>query len=864
MTDNTLSLLVQAPELREKIHFDTLLTQAQQLLDAHARRSWDDREEHDPGMTLLQTMMYGVSDLSYRHTLPLPDLLTAASENGPFSEEFSRSMVLRRDPLTEDDYRHAILNLRPTATEGCTFYFHNARLVPNTANLAPTYWIEGEDYRYEHKVGAVSSQRVMQSGTYTLKLELSAQGNREDAKWAIQNFLAHHRNLCESVSSIEWIEPQQVNIAMKLVLTPRADVQAPRIMAQIWQLAQASIRPAAKRMTAEYDEVNLEGFKNDLWQAHSGITQLPPKRDYSKAEHIEISSLISQIKRLDGIAKIECMEFDGVGNRENFSRWEQRIEPDYYPQLWQDNLATMLGSIVLTLNGQKVNPSLEAIKRELAQMAAQPATLEPEVDRLGRFRNPGRAIQIGQRLPACYGMQDVALNKTALQLRDFLLPFERELGIGTRRLAQLPQLLSFNKRADSLDLPEDEAAWVEHLLSYFDAPALELVDSTHQALMARRGLLKQINQISAARGTGVSADAPVTTLQRRIAARLGLGAELFEEDPNLGRLPFYVVEHNAIIPKKPLPMLFNSQLPLSNEINFYSKKVRIFSEAPFSAGNVVDLKFTSAQESSILGDVHCAPIVAADESSYVIDLLEAARQNPHLNGRETELFYAFESFKVMVNASPVWMKASAYRVKSAHWVDNGCQCFNLDARQYPLIDFQMNMKIRLGYHTGKEAIAWNYKGSVSSIDEATGTIVVNVLDELDASLNLQRLYWQPEISSGIDKLSLSLSLVFPESLASGLSDSQRLERKTLIERIVREEVPAHLSSYIHWFEQDDFTALSHEYEQWAGSPSLPSYLLLSRLGLGRSPGNLEGIGYAHVANDIGDTTPEVLKVSPQE
>lgn len=859
MTDNTLSLLVQNPELREHIHFDTLLTDAQQVLDTHAPRNWSDREEHDPGMTLLQGMLYGVSDLAYRHTLPLPDLLTTSSSNGPFSDDFSRAAILRRDPLTEDDYRHAILNLRPEEdAEASGYYFHNVRFIPNTDERAPKYWLEGEDYRYQPTASSANFSSL--SGTYTLQLELSAAYSKNKAQGAIQHFLEQQHNLCESVSAIEWIAAYPVNIVLALALSAHQEPNAARLMAHIWRLAQACVRPSARRRSIDLDDSQVDEDQFNGWQAHSDITQLPPKRDYAQPEKIDISALIRQVKSLDGVAKIERLEFEKpptvIETAINASIWELTVASRAYAQLWGDSIAVMLDKVEMRLNGVRVSISPEAVELELAEMAATTTGDQSNISWSGRFRNPGHKIAVGERLPACYGLQQLALSNDAQQLQSFLKPFERELEKGTKQLAQLPQLLSFDQRAAASDLPKNESAWVEHLLGYFDTGASEPAVSEHDQLITRRGLLKQINQIAAARGTGVSPAHPVTSLQRRIAGRLGLGNELFTNQPDLGRLPFYVIEHSQLLPKIPTPQsLTPVKVIKASSVSQGDWYFELFvpSSSGFVAGQVIDLLINTD-----LGNASGITLdrVITDEANQRLefDLNEAARFNPHLIGANLDLIKAVSEGQVNVQGSSVWLKSQAYPVKSAaNSGTESIQQFTLQAQQYPFVTFKVGMPIALGYHVGKEATVWSKKGVVSVYDEETGFVTINV--DNDQSILLRRLYWKPKEISTNDLFSLSVSVIFPEYILSD-DKAEKTKRAALIERIVREETPAHLTSYIHWMERDEFKVLSHEYQQWAtyhdsiytAAPYLPSYLLLSRLGLGRSPGNFEGIGFMHITS----------------
>ena len=46
-----------------------------------SRRIWTDYNVHDPGITILELLCYALTDLGYRASFPLPDLLASAGDN---------------------------------------------------------------------------------------------------------------------------------------------------------------------------------------------------------------------------------------------------------------------------------------------------------------------------------------------------------------------------------------------------------------------------------------------------------------------------------------------------------------------------------------------------------------------------------------------------------------------------------------------------------------------------------------------------------------------------------------------------------------------------------------------------------------
>lgn len=149
---DTLFLLV-----KEDIHFDRLLNQAHQVVEDQAGKLWTDTAEHDPGMTILEGICYGASDLAYRHTLPLQDLLTPAlsePQKGIFPREFGPHRALTCGPITADDYRKALLDLHSNdwpvenAGHGGDFLFRNVQLVREPEAERYAYWYDSEKREY--------------------------------------------------------------------------------------------------------------------------------------------------------------------------------------------------------------------------------------------------------------------------------------------------------------------------------------------------------------------------------------------------------------------------------------------------------------------------------------------------------------------------------------------------------------------------------------------------------------------------------------------------------------------------------------------------------------------------------------------
>ncbi len=83
---------------------------------------WTDYNEHDPGITIMEALCYAITELGYRVSLPIRDLLSGKDGKIPSSQTFFTARnILTQSPLTEDDYRKLLIDIPG---------IHNAWLMP--------------------------------------------------------------------------------------------------------------------------------------------------------------------------------------------------------------------------------------------------------------------------------------------------------------------------------------------------------------------------------------------------------------------------------------------------------------------------------------------------------------------------------------------------------------------------------------------------------------------------------------------------------------------------------------------------------------------------------------------------------------
>jgi hypothetical protein len=77
-------------------------------------RIWTDYNVHDPGITILELLCYALTDLSYRASFPVEDILASESANSENMKKqfFTARQILPNRSLTLSDYRKLLIDLK--------------------------------------------------------------------------------------------------------------------------------------------------------------------------------------------------------------------------------------------------------------------------------------------------------------------------------------------------------------------------------------------------------------------------------------------------------------------------------------------------------------------------------------------------------------------------------------------------------------------------------------------------------------------------------------------------------------------------------------------------------------------------------
>jgi len=112
MTENI--TIQKNPSLPQSMDYHKLRELGMKYIESLGSKFWTDYNIHDPGITILELLCYAISDLGYRTSLNIQDLLATAPDQKPDPEKqgfYTAREILTVNPWTVADYRKLLIDV---------------------------------------------------------------------------------------------------------------------------------------------------------------------------------------------------------------------------------------------------------------------------------------------------------------------------------------------------------------------------------------------------------------------------------------------------------------------------------------------------------------------------------------------------------------------------------------------------------------------------------------------------------------------------------------------------------------------------------------------------------------------------------
>ena len=340
MTDspeNKITVLSQEdPNLPEFLDFKKLRTEGLKHIGSLSGKLWTDHNVHDPGITILEVLIYALMDLGYKTNLPFKDLVTSKNITDKDDNFLTPLEILTVNPVTIIDYRKLLLEipgvrnawLEPVAQKKRLFIDQGTNTIvcdsqditePDTEEV---YLPEGGFVSVEtpRDCGIEPSFVPLNlNGLYKVFIEKDTdiiQNNSDEKNLikAVKELLAAHRNLCEDIRQICVLTPVDIGVCAQVEIA--SGYVPEKVYSEIIKAVRNFIQPQIKYYTLKtlldkgkaIDEI----FAGRPFRKESfGFVDTEEFEALKRREEVYLSDLYSIILSIEGVQKVVKVNFKG-------------------------------------------------------------------------------------------------------------------------------------------------------------------------------------------------------------------------------------------------------------------------------------------------------------------------------------------------------------------------------------------------------------------------------------------------------------------------------------------------------------------------------------------------------------------------
>ena len=432
------------------LDFDALRTSSIEYLSGLTGKVWTDYNVHDPGITILEMLIYALLDLGYRTNLPVNDIFAKAPTSGVATDNnfFTPAQILTCNPLTITDFRKMLVDIDGVKNAWLTV----AEDVKLEILSKPT-----------NKTFSYSSNNTTQclsflNGLYhiTLQLDDPLLPTKEDVIKKVKDELLSQRNLCEDFIDISVLCKLDIGICADIGLN--ADANANDVYIDMIKALENYLSPAPQFYTLQQlldknkkIEDIFAGRPYNLTDSH-GFVDTDEFEAIKLKSEIHLSDLYNVLLGINGVATVKKLKLTQDGK--TFSNKWRFIIPTGYTTVFSTEFSSVqfsINGIVVPVDYQKISSNVKAAANNSTKLILHSEDIDLAVP-VGTYHNDlADYYSIQNEFPLNYGIGEGGLPKDAtlqrqaqaLQLKGYLLFFDQFLANYLSQLSNIRNLFSF-------------------------------------------------------------------------------------------------------------------------------------------------------------------------------------------------------------------------------------------------------------------------------------------------------------------------------------------------------------------------------------------------------------------------------------
>ncbi|NER12061.1 hypothetical protein GWK08_01285 [Leptobacterium flavescens] len=500
LTGNNTTVITRIdPDIPEYLDFKKLRREGLEHIGKLAGKIWTDHNVHDPGITILEVLIYALMDLGYKTNLPFEDLIAQEKDPGADDNFLTPLDILTINPVTIMDYRKLLLEIPEVKNAWLEIAEQEIDMYVDPTDNTLTC-VRNPNSVIRKCGGLVENEygELHLNGLFKVCIEkdidlVKNEKQEEELIEKARQLLNKHRNLCEDFVEIKILKPLDFGICLEVELLPGFEGEG--IYGEIIKRVKNFIQPEIKYYTLNelldkgknIDEI----FAGRSYRLESfGFVDTVELEKLERRKEIYLSDLYHVILSIEGVRKIKKINLNGgqIINEPALDWVEaNRIPEDCVPVFSLENTCVDLYSRegLLKVDKAKVHRSLSFPGKFELPMA----NLNTEVPK-GLYREDlDEYYSIQNDFPVVYGIGEDGLpeeatlkRKTqALQLKGYLMFYDQILANYTAQLTHIRSLFSLKPEAEKQEnekrtyftqLP-DTIPGLEELLKFYKGDTIE-------------------------------------------------------------------------------------------------------------------------------------------------------------------------------------------------------------------------------------------------------------------------------------------------------------------------------------------------------------------------------------------------------
>jgi uncharacterized protein len=486
------------PPLSLASDYTKLREQGIGYIEQFAHELWTDYNKHDPGITTLEMLCYAITDLSLRTQLPMQDLLASSwGDATKMRDSFvTADLVLPICPVTELDYRKLFIDI-----DGVRNAWLSKAKQKIFVNCTKSTLNHKEDT--PHKLNEKWLDKPFElNGLYDITIDFDGFFINEQIKAGsteggvkqqildkVKTKYLNNRHLCEDIAAVQKVPVQKIMICADVDIANDAVVS--EVYAQILFEVQNYLDPPIKRyslaeMRTKADEDGILWTIDQIFEGpllNNGFIVDEELEAAQLREVLYTSDIINLIMGIKGVLAVKKVRLNTLieeitkpscGDWKTLDtegkKWCLHIEKGYQPQLCMEKVALAFYKDIIPVGS--LNDKTKALRRvEDLQKAAYESnkkSIEAVPVPTGDVFDITDYSSVINEFPQNYGIGRYGLPNSASmerkakakQFKGYLLFFDQIL---TNYLAQL-------KNVKTLFAAQTDSA------TYFGQPLTDVVD----------------------------------------------------------------------------------------------------------------------------------------------------------------------------------------------------------------------------------------------------------------------------------------------------------------------------------------------------------------------------------------------------